>query len=295
LTATVQNSNLGKAREPGWSAASRRRRPIIFGVALSLLMHVAGLWFLIEQSTSVIKPVPPGGEGRVTVFLAPPANPPARAQAPASASSEPEKTPAPRVAKRKPVRKPPVATITPREIAPKSAPRVTEPDVASTNPAPADDMFTQLQAARKRRAEAQAREQASQAVAGSPQQEEAPDPNSVALANIATSLRANGVNRDDSGGLFQVRRVGFRDATFVFRGWNVNSRRTSNRLITVEQGAEPSIQLAVVKKMIEIIREQKSDTFIWESHRLGKQLTLSARPEDSIELQQFLMREFFSD
>jgi hypothetical protein len=261
------------------------------------LIHVTGLWFLIDRSPLVIKPAPLGSEGRVIVSLAPsPATPPVQPKAPASASSQLEKAPAPRAAKRKQIRKPSVATITPREITPKTIPRVTEPDVASTGPAPADDMFTQLQAARKRRADAQAQERAPQAGAGPSQQDEAQDPNSVALANIATSLkRANGASRDDSGGLFQVRRVGLRDATFVFHGWSANSRRNSNRLVTVEQGAEANIQIAIVKKMIEIIREQKSDSFIWESHRLGRQLTLSARQEDSIELQQFLLREFFSD
>jgi hypothetical protein len=278
-----------------------RHRPVIFGLALSLLIHVTGLWLLIDRSPLVIKPAPPGSEGRVTVFLTPPpANPPAPAQAPPSAGSRPGKTPTPRVAKRKQIQKPSIATIVPRETAPKTAPPVTEPNVASPDPAPSDDMFTQLQAARKRRADAQARERASQAEALSSQQGEAQDrnssANSVALANIETSLRhANGVRRDDSGGLFQVRRVGLRDAAFVFHGWSANSRRTSDRLVTVEQGAEASIQIAVVKKMIDIIREQKSDTFIWESHRLGRQLTLSARPEDSMELQQFLLREFFSD
>ena len=50
-----------------------------------------------------------------------------------------------------------------------------------------------------------------------------------------------------------------------------------------------------MKKMIELIREEKEGDFIWESHRLGRQITLSARLQDSAELQQFLLREFFSD
>jgi hypothetical protein len=156
-------------------------------------------------------------------------------------------------------------------------------------------MFTQLEAARRRRAEAQSQDRPATPDAP-PQRSEAPDPNSIARANVAESLkRASGPNQKDSGGVFQVRHVGYRDATFVFHGWNANSRRQVNQLIDVELGTEPDIETAVVKKMIEIIRAQTTDTFVWDSHRLGKQLTLSARREDSVELQQFLMREFFPD
>jgi hypothetical protein len=156
-------------------------------------------------------------------------------------------------------------------------------------------MFTQLEAARKRRAEAQARD-GSPAPDASAQESEARDPNSIARANVAESLkRASGPNRKDSGGVFQLRHVGVGSASFVFHGWSAASRRDVNQHVAVEIGMEKDIQSAVVKKMIEIIRAQTTDTFIWDSHRLGKQLTLSARREDSAELEQFLMREFFPD
>ena len=81
----------------------------------------------------------------------------------------------------------------------------------------------------------------------------------------------------------------------MFRGWNPSSRWNSLRLVTVERGTEVDIETAVVKKIIDVIREKKTGDFLWDSHRLGKTLTLSARPEDSAELQRFLMREFFPD
>lgn len=156
-----------------------------------------------------------------------------------------------------------------------------------------DDMSTQLEAARKRRADALAREQAAN---GSSEQSEARHDNSIALANIAESIKhGNGDKRDDSGGIFSIRHLGYHDAEFMFYGWSANSRRNSSRLVVVEQGTEADIQIAVVKKMIEIIREQKPDDFIWKSDRLGKDITLSARPENNSELEQFLMREFFQE
>ena len=45
--------------------------------------------------------------------------------------------------------------------------------------------------------------------------------------------------------------------------------------------------------MIAIIRESESGEFIWISHRLGRDVTLSAAPEDNAGLEDFLMREFF--
>jgi hypothetical protein len=63
----------------------------------------------------------------------------------------------------------------------------------------------------------------------------------------------------------------------------------------VDQGSNADIQTALVKKVIDIIREEKKEDFVWESKRLGKPITLSARPQDNRELEQFLMREFFPD
>jgi hypothetical protein len=63
----------------------------------------------------------------------------------------------------------------------------------------------------------------------------------------------------------------------------------------VRKGENSDIRIAVVRKMIGIIREHESGEFLWESHRLGKQLTLSARARDNAELESFMMQEFFYD
>ena len=47
--------------------------------------------------------------------------------------------------------------------------------------------------------------------------------------------------------------------------------------------------------MIELIRKEKTGDFEWDSHRLGKVITMSARVKDTAELQAFLMKEMFPE
>ena len=47
--------------------------------------------------------------------------------------------------------------------------------------------------------------------------------------------------------------------------------------------------------MIAIIREHYDGDFPWESHRLGRTIMKSTRLEDSEELEDFLMKEFFGE
>jgi hypothetical protein len=63
----------------------------------------------------------------------------------------------------------------------------------------------------------------------------------------------------------------------------------------VERNGEPDIETAIVKKMIELIRKEKQGDFEWESHRLGKVVTMSARPKDEKELMDFLFKEMFPE
>jgi hypothetical protein len=305
LIAEVRNGNLGTIGGPSGGNASGKRTSIVVGVALSVLIHVIGLWLVIGRSPLVIKP-PALGQERIVVSLVPQAaEAPVQSKMPTPADSRPEsslqssppRTAAKRTAPRqKQSRKPVIAGNAAPAVIPKTMPATPQPDVPHREMPVPDDMFTQLEAARKRRTDANAEERASQAGSKSSQEDESQRTNSVALANIAESLKGlNGTRRDNTGGVFQVRHLGVRSAEFMFYGWSASSRRNSTRLVSVEQGAEVDIEIAVVKKMIEIIREEKPDTFVWESHRLGKQLTLSAKPEDRAELQQFLIQEFFPD
>jgi hypothetical protein len=95
------------------------------------------------------------------------------------------------------------------------------------------------------------------------------------------------------GGIFQITRMGFADAEFVFFGWNKDIKRNSRQRIEVQKGDNPSVELAVVRRMIVIIREHEKGDFTWISQRLGREVTLSARPADSAGLEEFLMKEFY--
>ena len=102
-----------------------------------------------------------------------------------------------------------------------------------------------------------------------------------------------GNERLRGGGIFQVARKGYDDAEFFFFGWNKAIRRNSRQMIEVRRGDNPSIEIAIVRKMIAIIREHEQSDFVWESHRLGRDVWLSARASDNAGLEEFLMQEFF--
>jgi hypothetical protein len=116
-----------------------------------------------------------------------------------------------------------------------------------------------------------------------------------ALNNIAS---VNGRGRDDkneTGGVFSVTGKSFSSATVKFRGWNPNFKRRWLTQVTVELGSERDIETAIVKKMIELIRKEKTGDFEWDSHRLQKVVTMSARPQDTAALQAFLYKEMFPE
>jgi hypothetical protein len=104
-----------------------------------------------------------------------------------------------------------------------------------------------------------------------------------------------GTGRMTGGGVFQIASLRYDSAEFFFFGWNKLIRRNAQQMIEVSRGDNASIQLAVVRRMIAIIREQSSTDFIWESIRLRREVALSARPDDNAGLEDFLLKEFFPD
>ena len=66
-------------------------------------------------------------------------------------------------------------------------------------------------------------------------------------------------------------------------------------MIEVRRGDNASIQLAVVRRMVALIREQAAGNFVWESVRLRRDVTLSAAPAENAGLEEFLLKEFFPD
>jgi hypothetical protein len=84
-------------------------------------------------------------------------------------------------------------------------------------------------------------------------------------------------------------------AEFLFFGWNKDIRRNTTQLIEVRKGSNSDIRIAVVRRMIVIIREHEDADFVFESRRLGRNVTLSARARDTAGLEDFMMREFFGE
>ena len=94
-----------------------------------------------------------------------------------------------------------------------------------------------------------------------------------------------GKDPKNGGGIFQIKTLEYSYAEFYFFGWNKDISRNSKQVIEVRKGENGDIRIAVVRKMIGIIREHETGEFLWESHRLGRQLTLSARARDNAELE----------
>ena len=134
------------------------------------------------------------------------------------------------------------------------------------------------------------------------QSDESPAPESEAargmrnaLANIAAaSGRATG-DSNETGGVFEVTDKTFSSAQLKFRGWNPNFKRRWLQQVNVELGGYPDIETAIIKKMVELIRKEKVGDFDWDSRRLQRVVRMSARVQDTAELEAFLYQEMFED
>ena len=149
------------------------------------------------------------------------------------------------------------------------------------------DMSTMLNAAReRRRALAQENQEAQQGSRGMSPQE-------VAEANVRRSMQqASG--KQGTNGVFEIVSKSTRMGSFSFRGWKGNAGNGWKQVIEVDAGLGGNVELAIVRRMIELIRTHYNGDFSWESQRLGRVINLSARPQDSAELESFMMKEFFS-
>ena len=56
-------------------------------------------------------------------------------------------------------------------------------------------------------------------------------------------------------------------------------------MIEVDAGPDGDVELAIVRRMIALIREHYTGDFNWESQRLGRVVVLSAAPADNAELE----------
>lgn len=98
----------------------------------------------------------------------------------------------------------------------------------------------------------------------------------------------NGTN-----GIFDIAELTSTSARFSFLGWTSSVSNARREFFDVEAKNGQDVRLIMIRRMIGIIRQHYQGDFDWESQRLGRTISKSARLEDSAELEDFLMQEFF--
>ena len=280
--------------------------PVIWvAIALSLLFHGAMMWTWLPRMRSLSTADAERGETTASLVarLAPRPTPP-ESSAPARPPSRPVQ------AQPSPTRRatPPQAPVAPplAMASVEPSPRVldtpsplTTPPVAPPAPArapPEGDLSSYIEA--RRRARGEPTTAVSQGGASNAPQTENDDErrNRIVAANLASiNAPTFGYDPKNGGGIFQIKHMGYDYAEFYFNGWNKDIGRKTKQLIEVRKGDNGDIRIAMIRKMIAIIREQEPGDFVWLSHRLGREIALSARPGDNSGLEDFMMRELFSD
>jgi len=285
--------------------------PVIWIVLLlSVLVHVLVLLFVpplrlalrpgIDPDSPLAVELRPPPEVRAAPApvpqpkVVPPVPPTPRAPPPPAKASPPPATPPAAVARAAPSVPPAIAPV---QRAPETKPAVVpaEPITPERVAPPGVRDFSSDVAARQRARGAPAATAIPPSVAAAESNEEGErDRNAMANLGVGRTPVFGGPPRQ-GGGVFQITRLYYSNAEFAFFGWNKDIRRNTHQLIEVRKGEHSDIKLAVVRRMIQIIRDHESGDFIWESDRLGRDVTLSARPTDNAGLEDFLMRELFGE
>lgn len=286
-SANKQNATAKIASEYAWITAPAPRgeayleirisRKLLIAIIASLLVHALALYLVNRQHLELdMRPV---ADNTLSVQLEP--------LTPKSPISEHKAQP-PATPKRH-TQKPVTSTPHPQKVITQSASATTQTPftipVPTPTPAPAPnaaptDMASYINAVRARRA----------AESGDTGDSAAPPPSAddIRMANIKRNLQPQG-----GGGIFQIKRMGSRTGTFLFRGWGNTYTSPLRESITVEADANTDVEHAMIRKMISIIRDRHNGDFTWESYRLNRTVTLSARLADNAGLEDFLMNEFF--
>ena len=269
--------------DPGEIHLHLRFRPANFiGIVIVVVIHALLLYFLLHIQVEKKKKQGDDAGSRTPMVLILDKAVMAKMAAPAPKKSTP---------------KPPVIPHTKKSITPPTpvAPvqtaqtTVKEPTPIVEAP-PQQDMMSMLNAAReRRRAQQEAANQDEQAANRSSHGMSAQE---VAEANVRHSMQ-QAAGREGTSGVFQITSMSTRVGSFSFRGWKPTSGNSWKQTIEVDAGLGGDLQTAMVRRMIELIRSHYPGDFSWESRRLGRVVTLSARPQDSEQLETFLKKEFF--
>ena len=280
-------------------------RVIYIAFVLSLLVHLAALWTspplvhtrafdstdLQRAGGAIIAQLTPAPRVEEQT-PPPPPTPPQRAAPPPRPVAPQRQAPRPAQAPPPPSAPPIARTETITTPGPAPAPRPT-PSPTPPSEAPPTDLSAYIAARRSARGEPPTPPPEPGDPTGRPETDKERLNRTVA-ANLGLNKTPTfGDDPKRGGGVFQVKRMGYDDAEFYFNGWDPDIGRVARQLIEVRRGTNPDIRLAVVRRIIELIRTQEQGDFIWVSRRMNRQIPLSARQADTASLEEFLMREFF--
>jgi hypothetical protein len=258
-----------------------RQGPNRIGLAVTIGLHLllVAIWFYQPKHQSA----PPPKSGEAVVWLPPqqPNKPTPKAQPETKQNVKPSK-PKPQVVQ---VQRLPDTITLPHE---KPEPPKPQPQPKQETKLQPDETDMAAYIEKRRQARGARSEQPAE-------ESDAQRGMRNAMANIAAINGRGGQDPNETGGVFSVTNKTFSHADVKFRGWNPNFKRRWLTTASVDRGNEPDIETAIVKKMIELIRKEKTGDFEWESQRLNKVVTMSARPQDTAELMAFLYKEMFPD
>lgn len=284
---------------PNWLKPKQRDRVLriparlMWALLLSLIFHAIIFWgFLLD----LLKPTEEPTQAPLNIVLdlglpvppTPKVTPPPPQEMP-----EPEPVPQP-----KPKPPPKAEPKLPKKIIqsqrpdspfkvpePKPQPR---PEQPQPMPAPPAEDFSSFIKRKQtdRNADEMAAKQINAAAAAA---ERGPSEDERRMKNIMNNLKFG------TNGLFQIRRMDPYNATFSFKGWVNDYTSANTQYYEVEARSGEDIRLVMIRRMIAIVREHYDGDFDWISNRLGRTVTLSARPADNAALEDFLMKEFFGN
>lgn len=263
-------------------------RNTLVAICISALLHL--LVVLIFNPRALLPEGVTGKPQPITVTLNAPVKqaepqpalepPPAPAEQP-----RPPKPKTPAVKSRPRTEQPDVMAVEkPRpDPLPKSQESASQPSQAEAAPT---DMMSYVQAAQAKRQAAE--NYAAQINADAAAKERPPTEDELRSAAIKRNLQQSGTN-----GIFQIISKNNRSAVFAFHGWKRDFSYNRREVVQVDAGPGEDIERLVIRRMIKLIREHEQGYFTWESYRLGRTVTLSAKPEDNAGLEDFLIQEIF--
>lgn len=285
---------------PKWLLPKKRERVLRISERMLWAIVWSVLWHLLIIVGIVIEQpkTPPPSKSPLNVVLdvglpipdatnviEPPNEPP-----PAKPESKPKPTPTP---------KPKVLTAPklPKEVMTQTAPKpfsvpeqktetMPQPKATPTPPAP-DDFSAMLKRKQAQRlADEMAAKRENDAAAAA---EKGPTEDELRTQKIMNNIKFG------TNGLFNIQRIDPYNASFSFKGWTSDYSSANTQYYEVQSNNGEDIRLVVVRRMIALIREHYDGDFVWKSHRLNRDVTLSARKQDGAGLEDFLMKEFFGE